>query len=56
MFKSENSRKSIFILQKKGEGIVPPKRVMLVDLPKFSNKKALASIMDQIDEWLRTNK
>jgi len=56
MFKSENSRKSIFILQKKGEGIVPPKRVMLVDLPKFSNKKALASIMDQIDEWIRTNK
>lgn len=56
MFKAEEHRKSIFILQKKGEGIVPPKQVLLADLPRFSNKKALLSVIAKIDNWYAVNK
>jgi site-specific DNA-methyltransferase (adenine-specific) len=56
LFKDEKHGKSILILQKKGENIRSPKQAMLVELPKFSNKEAMSSIMRQIDQWFRENK
>lgn len=56
LFKDEKHGKSILILQKKGENSIPPKQAMLAELPKFSNKEAMSSIMKQIDQWFRENK
>jgi site-specific DNA-methyltransferase (adenine-specific) len=56
MFKSEKSAKSIFILQKKGEGVIPPKKALLAELPKFSNKAAMQSIISQINQWFQEEK
>lgn len=56
LFKDEKHGKSILILQKKGENSIPPKQAMLAELPKFSNKEAMNSIMKQIDQWFRDNK
>ncbi|MFC3883235.1 class I SAM-dependent methyltransferase [Bacillus songklensis] len=56
LFKNENSAKSIFILQKKGEGVVPPKQALLVELPKFTNKEAMNQIMTEIDKWFRAKR
>lgn len=56
MFKSEQHAKSIFILQKKGEGAVMPKQALLAELPKFSSRPAMQSIMQQLDEWFTINK
>jgi site-specific DNA-methyltransferase (adenine-specific) len=56
LFKQESSAKSIFILQKKGEGVVPPKEALLVDLPKFSNKEAMNRIMTEINKWFQTKR
>ncbi|MGM0874907.1 MAG: class I SAM-dependent methyltransferase [Bacillota bacterium] len=56
LFKDEKHGKSILILQKKGGNSIPPKQAMLAELPKFSNKEAMNSIMKQIDQWFRDNK
>ncbi|HWO97318.1 MAG TPA: class I SAM-dependent methyltransferase [Bacillus sp. (in: firmicutes)] len=51
LFRQESLAKSIFILQKKGEGVTPPKEALLVNLPRFSNKEAMNRIMTEIDKW-----
>ena len=48
--------KSIFVLQKKGANVTMPKQALLVELPKFSNMKAMEDIMDQLNAWFATHK
>ena len=55
MFKTKNA-KSIFVLQKKGANVTMPKQALLVELPKFSNMKAMEDIMDQLNTWFATHK
>ncbi|MCM3717942.1 class I SAM-dependent methyltransferase [Fictibacillus phosphorivorans] len=54
LFKSKVHEKSILILQKNGEGAIKPKQAMLAQLPSFSNKTGLAKVMEQINEWFKT--
>jgi len=56
LFKKDEFAKSIFILQKKSDAVKPPKHALLAELPKFSNKQAMTSIMAQIEEWFQNNK
>lgn len=56
MFKGEQHAKSVFILQKKGEGAEPPKQALLADLPKFSNFDGMQSMMKQINEWFSSSR
>ncbi|PEE98172.1 SAM-dependent methyltransferase [Bacillus thuringiensis] len=56
MFKNEKNTKSIFVLQKKGANVTMPKQALLVELPKFSNMKAMENIMDQLNTWFATHK
>ncbi|KKK38364.1 hypothetical protein WQ57_09245 [Mesobacillus campisalis] len=56
MFKNEQAAKSILILQKKAEGLMPPKQALLVDLPKLSDGPAMSRILGKIDEWFAENK
>ncbi|PEL19902.1 SAM-dependent methyltransferase [Bacillus wiedmannii] len=56
MFKNEKNAKSIFVLQKKGPSVTMPKQALLVELPKFSNMKAMENIMDQLNTWFATRK
>ncbi|WP_338782319.1 class I SAM-dependent methyltransferase [Metabacillus sp. FJAT-52054] len=56
MFQGEQHAKSIFILQKKGEGAAPPKQAMLADLPKFSNFEGMQAMMKQINEWFEKSR
>ncbi|WP_141541928.1 class I SAM-dependent methyltransferase [Bacillus cereus] len=56
MFKNEKNAKSIFVLQKKGPSVMMPKQALLVELPKFSNMKAMENIMDQLNTWFATHK
>ncbi|MGG0188108.1 class I SAM-dependent methyltransferase [Bacillus rhizoplanae] len=56
MFKNEKNAKSIFVLQKKGQDIQMPKQALLVELPKFSNMKAMENIMNQINGWFAKQK
>jgi site-specific DNA-methyltransferase (adenine-specific) len=54
LFKSSVHAKSILILQKNGEGVIKPKQAILAQLPSFSNKTGLANVMDQMNEWFKT--
>ncbi|WP_027409648.1 class I SAM-dependent methyltransferase [Anoxybacteroides tepidamans] len=56
MFKAEKAAKSIFILQKKGANVTAPKKALLAELPRFSNKQAMQVIMQKINEWFETEK
>jgi site-specific DNA-methyltransferase (adenine-specific) len=56
LFKNKNSAKSIFILQKKGENVTPPKQALLVELPSLSSMSAMEKILFQIGQWISENK
>lgn len=56
MFKNEKAAKSIFVLQKKGEGIQPPKQALLVHLPSLSRTMEVEKILKKIESWFRVNK
>lgn len=56
IFSNEKSAKSIFILQKKQEGIKPPKEVMLAQLPDISNVNSFDRVLIGIEEWFKENK
>ncbi|WP_066063492.1 class I SAM-dependent methyltransferase [Neobacillus soli] len=56
MFKNKNAAKSILILQKMGEGVLPPKQALLVDLPSLSNMTEMDKILIQMEKWFQENK
>ncbi|MEO2074739.1 MAG: class I SAM-dependent methyltransferase [Bacillus sp. (in: firmicutes)] len=56
MFKNKQAAKSIFILQKKGEGVQPPKQALLVNLPSLSKQQEMDRILSQIEKWFQENK
>jgi site-specific DNA-methyltransferase (adenine-specific) len=56
MFKNKNAAKSILVLQKQGEGIIPPKQALLVNLPSLSNSVEIDKILSKIEVWFKENK
>jgi site-specific DNA-methyltransferase (adenine-specific) len=56
LFKNEKAAKSIFIMQKKGENIKPPKEVLLANLPSLSNINEVDNILRKIEKWIKDNK
>ncbi len=56
MFKNDQAAKSVLILQKKGPNVKKPKHVLLVELPRFSNKSAMQAMMAKIDAWITEEK
>ncbi len=56
MFKSEKAAKSILVLQKKAEGIKPPKQALLVNLPSLANAAEMDKILVKMEKWFQGNK
>jgi site-specific DNA-methyltransferase (adenine-specific) len=56
LFKNEKAGKSILILQKKKEGIRPPKEILLATLPSLMKQSAVEDILAKIDVWIKQNK
>jgi N-6 DNA Methylase. len=56
MFKNKNLAKSLFFLQKKKEGIRPPRQVLLANLPSFDEKNAMERIFSDMERWFSKNK
>jgi site-specific DNA-methyltransferase (adenine-specific) len=54
MFQSQQAGKSIFMLQKKGEGVIAPQQALLAELPSFTKKEALADMIKQINKWFES--
>ncbi|MGM8213599.1 class I SAM-dependent methyltransferase [Virgibacillus sp. W0430] len=50
-FKSKQHKKSILILQKKGEQTKQPKQPLLVKLPSLKDTVAMENILSKINDW-----
>ncbi len=55
LFKTKNSRKSILLIQKKGDNAKQVKQVLLAQIPDFKNQKAMLQFMKEVDSWKKEN-
>ncbi|HEY2421120.1 MAG TPA: class I SAM-dependent methyltransferase [Neobacillus sp.] len=56
MFRNKNAAKSILIVQKKGDSVMPPKQALLVNLPKLSNAVEMDKMIGKLEVWFNENK
>ncbi|MFD1708489.1 class I SAM-dependent methyltransferase [Siminovitchia sediminis] len=56
MFATDQTAKSIFVLQKKKPGVKQPKEVLLAAFPKLSNKEAMDRMLVKMEKWFIENK
>ncbi|MCJ1781009.1 class I SAM-dependent methyltransferase [Mammaliicoccus sciuri] len=55
LFKTEQSRKSLLILQKKDPGITKSVEVLLANIPDFKAQSQLQTFLSEVDEWMKEN-
>lgn len=55
LFKTEQSRKSLLILQKKDPGITKNVEVLLANIPDFKAQSQLQTFLSEVDEWMKEN-
>lgn len=55
LFKTEHSRKSILLIQKKGADAKQAKQVLLAQIPDFKNQQAMLHFMNEVDTWKKEN-
>lgn len=55
VFVNEESRKSVFIIQKKGEQ-AKQQEVLMANAPDFKDLEAMKTFLGEITEWKKTNK
>uniref|UniRef100_UPI0034A19F6E N-6 DNA methylase n=1 Tax=Listeria monocytogenes TaxID=1639 RepID=UPI0034A19F6E len=53
LFKSEQARKSILILQKADVDVKPPEEVLLANLSSLTDPSVTAPILAEIENWLK---
>ncbi|RIP34073.1 class I SAM-dependent methyltransferase [Staphylococcus gallinarum] len=55
LFKNENARKSILVLQKKEAQITKPVEVLLANIPDFKNPQQFQAFLQDLNEWMEQN-
>nr|WP_263313008.1 class I SAM-dependent methyltransferase [Mammaliicoccus sp. Marseille-Q6498] len=55
LFKTEQSRKSLLILQKKDPGNTHKVEVLLANIPDFKAQAQLQTFLSEVDEWMKEN-
>lgn len=55
LFKNENARKSILILQKKKANETKPVEVLLANIPDFKNPNQFYGFINELNEWMDAN-
>jgi len=56
LFANENSRKSVFVVQKKGAGAYQMEDVLLINAPNFKDLDAMKSFLGEVSQWKQENK
>ncbi len=56
MFKNKEIAKSLFVLQKQGAGVKPPKEILMAILPSMTDMRAMENMLERIDQWFKENK
>ncbi|GGI40373.1 class I SAM-dependent methyltransferase [Mammaliicoccus stepanovicii] len=55
LFKTEQSRKSLLILQKKDSGKTHSVEVLLANIPDFKAQTQLQTFLSEVNEWIKEN-
>ena len=55
LFKNENARKSILILQKKKSNETKPVEVLLANIPDFKNPNQFQGFIGELNTWMKDN-
>ncbi|MCU5746112.1 class I SAM-dependent methyltransferase [Staphylococcus sp. SQ8-PEA] len=55
LFKNEQARKSLLILQKKKANVTRPVEVLLANIPDFKNPQQFKGFMQELNEWMGQN-
>lgn len=55
LFKTEQSRKSLLILQKRDPGNTKSVGVLLANIPDFKAQSQLQTFLSEVDEWMKEN-
>lgn len=55
LFKNENARKSILILQKKKSNETKPVEVLLTNIPDFKNPNQFQGFIGELNTWMKDN-
>ncbi|MCE5097614.1 class I SAM-dependent methyltransferase [Staphylococcus devriesei] len=55
LFKNENARKSILILQKKKANETKPVEVFLANIPDFKNPNQFQGFISELNQWMQDN-
>lgn len=55
IFANEESRKSVFVIQKKGNGTKQVGEVLFINAPDFKNLDAMRSFLGEITKWKKDN-
>ena len=55
IFANENSRKSVFVVQKKGNGAAQIGEVLMSSAPDFKDFDAMKTFLGEISEWKKSN-
>ena len=55
LFKTEQSRKSILILQKKERDVTHSVEVLLANIPDFKSPQQFQGFLRELSEWLQQN-
>ncbi|MCE5089930.1 class I SAM-dependent methyltransferase [Staphylococcus devriesei] len=55
LFKNENARKSILILQKKKANETKPVEVFLANIPDFKNPNQFQDFISELNQWMQDN-
>ena len=56
LFKNETHAKGILVLQKRKEGVRPPREVLLARVPNMSKPESMAKFFSQVNSWFKENK
>lgn len=56
VFANEDSRKSVFVVQKKGNTAEQMEEVLMINAPDFKDIEAMKTFLGEITEWKKVNK
>ncbi len=56
LFKTESTRKSLLILERKGDKKIPPVEVLLANIPDFKDEYQMKSFLNEFNEWFKANR
>jgi len=56
LFQTKEEGKSLFIVQKQGEHVLPVSEILIAQLPNFSDQLKFSQMLTKIEDWIKIHK